>query len=150
MRQYADSARRQKSGKRVLGGTKIRAGQICCTCMAPLPTPHSMGVKRCESCQLPPTHPVYMSFLRHDGWCCRFLEWDMMTSLPRQLKYRDSGKVRETAQRGHGLLSEESRLALDHAIKIGRGGLWLNLTDKQYKTLKNNKELNGNGKQGDV
>jgi len=150
LRQFLDSNRKQNSGKRSPGVTRMRAGQICCACTAPLPVPHTMGIKRCERCQLPPTRRVLMSFMHRNGWHCRFLEWDMMTPLPRQLKYRDSEKVLETAQRGHGLLNEASRLALDHAIKIGHGEIWLNLTDEQYQRLKGNKAVSGNGKQGDA
>lgn len=79
-----------------------------------------------------------MSFTYRDYWHCRFLKWDLKTPFSRQFAFRDSGKIRETAKLGHGLLDESSRLALDQAIKIGRGGIWLNLTDKQYKTLKSN------------
>jgi hypothetical protein len=100
--------------------------------MAPLPEPHTMGIKRCERCLLPTTHRVFMSFIHHDGWHCRFFEWDMMTSLPRQLTYREAGKICETARRGHGLADESSRGALDKAIKSGRGGIWLHLTDPQF------------------
>ena len=32
-------------------------------------------------------------------------------------------------------LDEASRLALDSAIKIGRGGIWLYLTKEQYLAL---------------
>jgi hypothetical protein len=109
-----------------------------------------MGVKRCERCQLPPTRRVYMSFMHRDGWHCRFLEWDMMTPLPRQLEYRDSEKISETAQRGHGLLSEVFRLELDRTIKIGRGGIWLHLTGAQYQALKSNKNRKGTENQGET
>jgi hypothetical protein len=107
-------------------------------------------MKRCERCQLTPNHRVYMSFMHRDGWRCRFLEWDMMTPLPGQLKYRDSEKIREIARRGHGLLGEASRLELDHAIKIGRGGIWLHLTGEQYQALKSSKNVRGTGNHGDT
>jgi hypothetical protein len=90
-----------------------------------------------------------MSFIHRDGWHCGFLEWDMMTPLSRQFMYRNSGKILEIAQRGHGLLSEASRLELDQAIKIGRGGIWLHLTGEQYQTLKTGKNVRGTGNQGE-
>jgi len=150
IRQYADSARRQHSGKRPTGGIMIRAGKICCGCLAPLPVPHTTGIKRCERCKLPPTHSVYMSFIHRDNWHCRFLEWDLITPFPRQLEFRDSAKIYETAERGHGLLDDASRLALDHAIKIGRGQISLNLNGEQYRTLKNSKNVRRTGNQGDI
>jgi len=150
MRQYADSARRQTSGKRALGGTKIRAGQICCGCMAPLPVPHTMGVQRCELCRLPPTRRIFMSFIHQEGWHCKFLDWDLMTPLPRELRFRDPRKICETARRGHGLRDEKARLSLDQAIKSGSGGVWLHLTQAQYQALKSSNNVTGTGTQGDA
>jgi hypothetical protein len=129
---YARSNRKQ----RVLGGSMIRAGKICCGCLGPLLLPHTTGIKYCELCQLPTTHGVYMSFMHRNGWHCQFLEWDLKTPLPRQVRYRDSGKIWETARRGHGLPYETSRSALDRAIKTGRGMILLHLTKEQYLALK--------------
>lgn len=151
IRQIVDSTLRLSSRRRAMGGTRIRAGQICCACLAPLPAPHTAGVKRCERCQLPTAHRVFMSFIHRNGsWHCRFLESDLKTPLPMQLTYRDAGKICETALRGHGLPDEASRLALGRVIEVGRGGIWLNLTDKQYQTLKSSKDVNQTVIRGDA
>jgi hypothetical protein len=42
-------------------------------------------------------------------------------------------------ERGGGFSDQESRLMLDHAIEKGRGGMILNLTSKQYASLKRSK-----------
>ena len=91
-----------------------------------------------------------MSFIHQDGWHCQFLELDLMTPLPRELSFRDSRKISETARRGHGLRDEGARLSLDQAIKSGSGGVWLHLTQAQYQALKSSKNVTGTGTQGDA
>ncbi len=76
-----------------------------------------------------------MSFMYRDGWLCQFLEEDLKTSLPRKLHFQSEEKVRELARRGGGMLNLECLQAFDHAIEIGRGGVWLELSDEQYRTL---------------
>jgi hypothetical protein len=81
-------------------------------------------------------HRVYMSFQFRNGWHCQFLEADLRTSLPRKLHFTSPDKVIELVKRGGGLTDQESRLMLNQAIATGRGGLFLNLTEKQYARLK--------------
>jgi len=81
-------------------------------------------------------HRVYMSFMLRQGWHCQFLEQDLKTPLPRKLALASQGKLLKLAERGGATLDLESREAIRHAIEIGRGGVWLNLTDEQYKRLK--------------
>jgi hypothetical protein len=76
-----------------------------------------------------------MSFMYRHGWLCQFLEEDLRTPLPRKLHFRTEDKVREIARRGGGMLNLECLQAFDHAIEIGRGGVWLELSDEQYQTL---------------
>jgi hypothetical protein len=45
-------------------------------------------------------------------------------------------KIVELAERGKADLSLESSAALQHGIDIGRGGVWLELRDEQYRCLK--------------
>ena len=40
------------------------------------------------------------------------------------------------AERGGCHLNLEARQANDHAIEIGRGGIWLELTEEQYEKLR--------------
>jgi hypothetical protein len=82
-------------------------------------------------------HRVYMSFQCRNGWHCQFLEQDLKTPLPKKLCFASPGKVVELVERGGGLSNLESRQALNQAIEIGRGGVFLNLTEEQYSTLRN-------------
>ena len=84
-------------------------------------------------------HRVYMSFQCRNGWHCQFLEQDLKTPLPRKLHFASPGSVVELVERGGGLSNLESRQALDQAIEIGRGGVFLNLTEEQYAKLKTNR-----------
>jgi hypothetical protein len=77
-----------------------------------------------------------MSFMYRDGWHCQFLEEDLRTSLPKKLNFKNYDKVREIAERGGCNMILESRQALDHGIEIGRGGVWLELSEEQYQKLK--------------
>jgi len=77
-----------------------------------------------------------MSFQSRYGWHCQFLEQDLKTPLPRKLHFASPDKIVKSVERGGGLSNLESRQALDQAIKIGRGGAFLNLTEEQYARLK--------------
>ena len=79
---------------------------------------------------------VYMSFMDRKGWQVQFLEQDLKTPLPRKLHFASPDKIVELVERGGGLSNLESRQALDQAIEIGRGGVFLNLTEEQYARLK--------------
>jgi hypothetical protein len=83
-----------------------------------------------------PLRRVYMSFMERRGWYCQFLEADLQTALPRKFNFAEVGKVRELAKRAGGLPDLATVAAFDHAVSIGRGGLWLSLTQEQYARLK--------------
>lgn len=76
-----------------------------------------------------------MSFMYQKGWYCQFLEADLKTPLPRKLHFRTEAKVRELAGRGGAMLNLESLQAFDRGVEMGRGGIWLELTDEQYRKL---------------
>jgi hypothetical protein len=78
------------------------------------------------------THRVYLSFMRNHGWYCQFREPDLRTSLPRTFPFASEDKLRELVERGGGMVDSETRNMVDHAIDMGRGGVYLNLTDEQY------------------
>jgi hypothetical protein len=80
---------------------------------------------------------VYMSFVRNQGgWHCRFHQDDLpKTPISRGFVFRGAEKIYEAAQRGDGLIDMECRDALDEAVALGRGGIWLRLTEDQYSTL---------------
>jgi hypothetical protein len=119
--------------------TRMRlAGKICCNCKVSLPQPHSPGEHFCARCAASrtPRHRVYMSFMHREGWHCQFLEEDLKTSLPRKVTLDTPAKLIEMAKRGGSNLNLETRQALDHGIEIGRGGVWLDLTEDQYARLR--------------
>jgi hypothetical protein len=107
-------------------------------CRASLPAPHIPGEQLCPRCggQRKPPRRVYMSFQSQSGWYCQFLEQDARTPLPRKLNFFDHEKLYEIAERGGHQLTLEERQSLQRAIDMGRGGMWLELTEEQYRKLK--------------
>ena len=79
---------------------------------------------------------IYMSFMQREAWYCQFLEEDLKTPLPRKLALLNHDKTFEIAERARALPNLEARQAIHSAIRNGRGGLWLSLTDEQYRKLK--------------
>ncbi len=82
------------------------------------------------------THRVYLSFQCRDGWHCQFLEADLKTALPRKLHFASSDKVVELMERGGGFTDQETRLMVHQGIEMGRGGIFLKLTEEQYAKLR--------------
>jgi len=80
-------------------------------------------------------HRVYMSFMSRNGWHCQFLEEDLKTSLSKKLAFLSQDRMIELARRGGAVLNLETEQAIRHGIEIGRGGIWLNLTEEQYRKL---------------
>ena len=81
------------------------------------------------------THRVYLSFQDRHGWQCQFLEADLKTPLPKRLHFASPDKVVELVERGGGFPDQESRLMLEQGIFMGRGGLFLSLTEEQSVKL---------------
>jgi len=77
-----------------------------------------------------------MSFMRRRGLYCQFLEPDLQTPLPPKLTFKSPDKIVELVDRGGGFKDLAARQAFDHGVQIGRGGLYLSLTDEQYAVLK--------------
>jgi hypothetical protein len=69
-------------------------------------------------------------------WYCQSLEEDAQTSLPRTIRMKDPDKIFELAERGGCNLNLEGRQAIQHGIDIGRGEIWLELSEEQYAKLK--------------
>jgi len=76
---------------------------------------------------------VYIQFMYWNGWLCHFLEQDLKMPLPE----RHDGEPGEGARDGPGRATMilDTIQALDQCIEIGRGGIWLELTEEQYQTL---------------
>lgn len=77
-----------------------------------------------------------MKFVRRDVWYVTFFELGLQTPLPRQLTFRDEGKIRALARRGEAWQTSEDRQLLDYAIAKGEGGVHLRLTPEQYRPLR--------------
>jgi hypothetical protein len=82
------------------------------------------------------THRVYLSFQDRQGWQCQFLEADLKTPLPKRLHFSSPDKLVELVERGGGIRDQESRMMLMQGISMGRGGVFLSLTDEQYGKLR--------------
>lgn len=70
------------------------------------------------------------------GWHCQFLEEDLKTSLPRKLTFATPDKLLEMFERWGESRLLEDRSALEYAIRMGRGSIWLILSAEQYGKLK--------------
>lgn len=76
---------------------------------------------------------VYMRFEWLAGWRVTFLDGDKV--LPRTLLFQSEEKLTEMAERGAALKNLADRQGLEHAIRLGRGGLYLDLSYPQLTTL---------------
>jgi hypothetical protein len=77
-----------------------------------------------------------MSFFLRAGWYVSFLEPDLKTPLARTFNFADPEKIRDLARRGGALDTLESKQMMEQAIETGRGGLFLSLTEDQYRKLR--------------
>jgi hypothetical protein len=112
------------------------AGRICAICSNPIDLGMwPSGERRCDRCA--GTHRVYVTFtLRGDAWVCSFVETDLKTPIGRVRQFGSAHKLRELIARTPTRFDLAGKQALEHAIQGGRGGLYLHLTDEQYKALK--------------
>ncbi|HMG86316.1 MAG TPA: hypothetical protein VK574_11245 [Terracidiphilus sp.] len=67
---------------------------------------------------------------------CQFLEEDLKTPLPRRFYFRSPAKIRAIVEKVGSFADLQDRQALDYGLETGRGGVWLQLTEEQYKRLK--------------
>lgn len=81
-------------------------------------------------------HRIYVSFQCRDGWHCQFLESDLQTPLPRNLHFKSAENVMQLVERGGGMTDSDARAMVRQGIEMGRGGIFLSLSEEQYRTLK--------------
>ena len=80
-------------------------------------------------------HKVHFAFWLHEGvWCYQFTGDGVRKVGPLRKTYH-SEKLRGLAERGGGLPNLEANLMFDYAVQSGKGGMYLKLTDAQYKAL---------------
>jgi hypothetical protein len=87
------------------------------------------------ACDYRPKHRIYMSFFLRSGWYVSFLEPDLKTPIPATFNFADPEKIRDLAQRGGALSTLEAKQTLEQGIETGRGGVFLTLTEDQYRKL---------------
>ena len=81
-------------------------------------------------------HRVYLSFQCRNGWHCQFLEEDLKTPLPRKLRFASSHKIIDLVEHAGGFTDQDARSMVNQGIEMGRGGIFLKLTEEQYATLR--------------
>jgi hypothetical protein len=69
------------------------------------------------------------------GWHVVFFDSASKRRLSRELILEQDDKLYELAKRGQALRELADKQALDGAIQGGKGGLFLKLTDDQYRKL---------------
>jgi hypothetical protein len=74
--------------------------------------------------------------MQSHGWYCQFLEADLKTPLPRKLTFSSPDKILQLAKHAGALKDLAARQAIEHGIEMGRGGVYLMLTQEQYAKLK--------------
>lgn len=77
-----------------------------------------------------------MYYIYRNAWMCQFLEEDLKTPLPRRLCFRNPEKIRSIVEKVGNFANLQDRQALDYGLAIGRGGVWLQLSEEQYLQLK--------------
>ena len=82
------------------------------------------------------SHRVLMSFMLNGGWYCQFLEEDCRTPLKRTLTFAHPDKIIEIHERWGEARQLADRNALEYAIDMGRGSVWLILSPEQYARLR--------------
>lgn len=113
-------------------GRRMRAGKICRSCKTSLPLPHEPGAKLCSFCA--DKHLVYMYFRHCFNWHCGFRTEDRK-KLPREVTVGSAASIREIARRGNGLIDQWDRDGFELALELGEGGVWLRLSNEQYRAL---------------
>lgn len=123
---------RSVSNEPHIAARQMRAGRICRSCKKPLPLPHSHGLKLCNFCR--DRHLVFMYFRESYGWRCAF-RTEARKKLPREFTFRSAATVRELARRGNGLIDRWDRDGFEVALELGKGGIWLRLSNDQFRSL---------------
>jgi hypothetical protein len=68
------------------------------------------------------------------GWHCAF-RTEARKKLPREFTFEKAATIREMVRRGNGLIDNWDRDGFELGLEIGKGGVWLRLSDDQYRAL---------------
>jgi LSD1 subclass zinc finger protein len=123
---------RSVSNELYTAARQMRYGKICRSCKSPLPLPHTQGAKRCAFCA--DKHLVYMYFRYCSDWHCGF-RTETRKKLPREVTFGNAASVREMVRRGNGLIDNWDQQGFELGLEIGKGGVWLRLSDDQFRAL---------------
>lgn len=132
MQQAIDYTRLLRPRKPVSGSPLPQ--QICASHNQSMP--HVSSKAHTGVCSTSTTRRVFMSFVFRSRWHCRFHADNLgKTPISRQFIFCEVQKIYDLARRGRGFTEKESRDAFDQAIKVGCGGVWLQLSEEQYSAL---------------
>jgi hypothetical protein len=123
------AAGRQARRGKIESALRLSTGSWICPLSPPIYTADM-------ACDYRPHHRIYMSFFLRVGWYVSFLEPDLKTSLARTFNFSDPEEIRDLARRGGALDTFEAKQTLEQAIETGKGGLYLSLTEDQYRKLR--------------
>jgi hypothetical protein len=122
-------------GERVSTTRQRLAGKICAICSNTIDLGMwPGGERRCDKCA--GIRKVYMTYFHRDGWSVQFLEPDLKTPVGRIRQLGSLDKVKELIARTPTRLDLAADQAIEHAITVGRGGMYLDLTAEQYQKLR--------------
>lgn len=75
--------------------------------------------------------PVFRNRYR---WHCSF-RTEARKKLPREFTFKMSAPARESVRRGCGLIDKWDSEGFELDLEIGKGRIWLHLTDDQYRAI---------------
>jgi hypothetical protein len=79
---------------------------------------------------------LHFSFWLFEGvWLYRFIDGGL-APLGAVRRTHDPAVIKGIAERGGAVTNSEVRCMLDYALQQGQGGMYLSLSDDQYKRLK--------------
>jgi hypothetical protein len=81
------------------------------------------------------THRVYLSFQFAMDGSASFWRPTSRLPYPSKLHFASSDKLIELVERAGGFIDQETQLMVDQGVEMGRGGLFLQLTEEQYAKL---------------
>lgn len=81
------------------------------------------------------TRRVYLSFFVARGWVVQFSPPELERALGRIRTLATEEAVRGIIERTPTVLSDDERRRLEQDLARGRGGVWLELTEEQYRKV---------------